>query len=132
MIPPLTFEISTDRSRIDVDFVHDFLSRSSYWAAGRPRSVVERSIQNSICFRVYHLNQQMGFARVITDRATFGYVADVFVIEEFRGRGLAKMLMEAIVAHPELQGLNVMMLVTCDVHELYARLGSRLCGIRMT
>src|SRR5262249_18708937 len=107
------FEISTDPSRINVAAVHVFLA-SSYWASGVPLPVVERSIRNSICFGIYRGDQQAGFARVVTDRATFAYLADVFVLESFRGRGLAKWLMECIVAHPDLQGLRRWSLATRD------------------
>ncbi len=118
------FEISTDPARIDVAAVHSFLT-ASYWAAGIPLEMVRRSIQGSICFGIYRGGQQAGFARVISDRATFAYLADVFVIEEFRGRGLAKWLMQCIMQHPELQGLRRWSLVTRDAHGLYWQFGFR-------
>lgn len=118
------FEISTDPARIDVAAVHRFLT-ASYWAAGIPLETVQRSIQNCICFGLYCGSQQAGFARVITDRATFAYLADVFVIEEFRGRGLSKWLMRCILAHPDLQGLRRWSLVTHDAHGLYRQFGFR-------
>ncbi len=118
------FEISTDPSRIDVAAVHDFLS-TSYWAKGIPLEIVRRSIQNSLCFGIYRSKEQIGFARVITDRATFAYLADVFVIEEYRGRGLSKWLMQCILAHPELQGLRRWSLATRDAHGLYRQFGFR-------
>jgi GNAT superfamily N-acetyltransferase len=118
----MDFEISAERSRIDVDAVHAFLTRS-YWSPGISRELVERSIAGSLPFGVFHGSHQIGFARVITDRATFAYLADVYVLEEYRGRGLSKRLMEAILSHPELQGLRRFMLVTRDAHELYARYG---------
>jgi N-acetylglutamate synthase-like GNAT family acetyltransferase len=116
------FEISTDRSRIDLRTVHEFLT-NSYWAQGIPEATVQRSIENSICFGVYFGNQQIGFARVITDRATFGYLADVFILETYRRRGLSKWLMECIMSHPDLQGLRRWMLATRDAHGLYSQFG---------
>lgn len=118
------FEISTDPSRIDVELVHDFLSHS-YWAQDRTRAVVERSIKNSLCFGVYRSTQQVAFARVITDRAVFAYLADVFVVPEFRGRGISKALVRAILDYPELEGLRVILLKTRDAHGLYSQFGFR-------
>ena len=115
-------EITTDRTRIDIDRVHQFLSESAYWALGRSRETVERSIANSICFSVFWDREQVGFARVVTDRAVFGYVMDVFILPPWRGRGLSKRLMAAIVEHPDLQGLRLY-LRTSDAHDLYARFG---------
>jgi len=103
MQAPPHYEISTDRSRLDVGLIHDFL-RSSYWAQGIPRAVVERSIQHSLCFGAFLGGRQVGFARVISDFASFAYVADVFVVPEHRGRGISKLLMRAIIEHPDLQG----------------------------
>jgi GNAT superfamily N-acetyltransferase len=118
--------ISTDRSRLDVDLIHRFLD-SSYWAEGRPREVVERSIGHSLCFGVYDGEgteaRQVAFARVITDCAVFGYLADVFVVPGHRGRGISKGLMRAILAHPDIQGLKVVLLRTRDAHGLYAQFG---------
>lgn len=116
------FEISTDPARIDVATVHGFLAES-YWAHGIPRHTVEQAIRNSLCFGIYRGKQQVGFARVITDRATFAYLADVFVLEPYRGRGLSQWLMECIIGHPDLQGLRRWMLATRDAHELYQRFG---------
>jgi GNAT superfamily N-acetyltransferase len=116
------FTISTDRSRLDRPAIHEFLS-GSYWAKGIPRSVVDRSIDGALCFGLYDGERQVGFARVITDRATFAYLADVYVLESHRGRGLATWLMEAILAHPDLQGLRRWMLVTHDAHPLYRKVG---------
>jgi len=118
------FEISTDATRIDVASVHGFLAES-YWAHGIPRHTVEQSIRNSLCFGIYRGQQQVGFARVITDCATFAYLADVFVLPEFRGRGLSKWMMECIFAHPDLQGLRRWSLVTRDAHALYQKFGFR-------
>jgi GNAT superfamily N-acetyltransferase len=116
------FTISTDRDRLDRGLIHEFL-RSSYWAAEVPRSVVDRSIENSLCFGLYEGDRQIGFARVITDSATFAYVSDVFVLESHRGRGLSKWLMEVLMSHPDLQGLRRWMLATADAQGLYRRFG---------
>lgn len=117
------FEISTDSNRLDLEVVHDFLSRSSYWAQGRPYSVVQKSVENSLCFGVYRDPHQVGFARVVTDYATFAWLCDVFILEAHRGLGLGKWLIECVVAHPELSGLRLFILATRDAHELYRRCG---------
>jgi GNAT superfamily N-acetyltransferase len=116
------FVISTDAERLDLDVIHRFLT-NSYWANGIPREVVERSIQNSLVFGLFDGNTQIGFARVITDLATFAYIGDVFVLDAYRGRGLGKWMMECIEQHPSLQGLRRWSLVTRDAHGLYARCG---------
>ena len=116
------FLVSTDPARLDVDAVHTFLT-SSYWALGIPRAVVERAIAGSICFGLFHGQRQIGFARVVTDRATFAYLADVYVLEEHRGRGLARWLIETVIAHPDLRGLRRFVLVTRDAHGLYEQFG---------
>jgi GNAT superfamily N-acetyltransferase len=116
------FTISTDRTRIDLDVVHGFLT-TSYWAGGIPRDVVARSLDHSLNFSLFEGARQIGFARVITDRATFAYLGDVFVLDEYRGRGLAGWMLEVIQAHPELQGLRRWVLLTRDAHALYARAG---------
>lgn len=116
------YEISTDPRRLDVALIHDWLSRS-YWSPGVPRATIEKAIAHSICFGIHGPEGQVGFGRVITDRATFAYLADVFVLEAHRGRGLSKRLMAAVVAHPELQGLRRFMLATRDAHGLYAQFG---------
>ena len=116
------FTISSDRERIDLDVVHAFLTEC-YWAKGIPRDTVSRSIENSLCFGVYAEEKQIGFARVISDYATYAYIGDVFVLESFRGRGLGKWLMECIMQDPRLQGLRRWSLVTRDGHGLYARFG---------
>ena len=115
-------DISTDKSRLDLDVIHDFL-QTSYWAKGRARSVIERAIQNSLCFGVYVDGRQVAFARVVSDRAVFAYLMDVFVLPEFRGRGISKALMRVILAHPELQNLRVFLLATADAHGLYSQFG---------
>jgi GNAT superfamily N-acetyltransferase len=112
--------ISTDASMLDLEVVHGYLSRS-YWAAGVPEDVVRRSIENSLCFGVYRGEEQAGFARVVTDRATFAYLADVFVLDEHKGQGIGKWLLEVILSHPDLQGLRRWMLATRDAHDLYRR-----------
>jgi len=116
-------EISTDRTRLDVALIHRYLSTESYWAQGRSREVVERSIANSICFGAYVGSEQVGFARVATDHAVFAYIMDVFVLPEHRAAGIASQLMMAIMAHPDLQGLRLIALRTRDAHALYARFG---------
>jgi GNAT superfamily N-acetyltransferase len=114
--------VDTDPERLDLEVVHGFLA-ASYWARGIPLEVVRRSLRGSLCFGLYDGERQIGFARVVSDRATFAYLADVFVLESERGRGLARLLMDAIVAHPDLQGLRRWMLATRDAHGLYARYG---------
>lgn len=115
-------EVSDDPSRIDLDAVHAFLSRS-YWSPGIARERVARAIAHSMCFGVYDGGAQVGFARVVTDRSSFAYLADVYILESHRGRGLAAQLMAAITGHPELQGLRRWLLATRDAHGLYARFG---------
>jgi GNAT superfamily N-acetyltransferase len=116
------FTISTDRSKLDRKAIHEFLA-GSYWATGIPRDVVDRSIEGALCFGLFEDGRQVGFARVITDSATFAYLADVFVLESHRGRGLAAWLMECILAHSDLQGLRRWMLLTRDAHPLYRKSG---------
>jgi GNAT superfamily N-acetyltransferase len=116
------YEISTDPSCVDIEVVHGFLT-NSYWANGIPIETVRLSIENSLCFGIYHGKQQVGFARVISDRATFAYLADVFVLPAYRGRGLSRWLMECILGHPDLQGLRRWMLATQDAHGLYTKFG---------
>ena len=115
--------ITTDRSCLDVPLIHSFLSEESYWAVGRSVEVVKRTIDNSLCFGVYKENEQVGFARVVTDFATFAWLADVFVVPAHRGQGLAKWLMEVILAHPDLQGFRRWVLATKDAQSLYAQFG---------
>jgi GNAT superfamily N-acetyltransferase len=122
----LGYEISTDPARLDLDVIHRFLSEEAYWSPGVPREVVERSIANSLCFGLYAPDgAQAGFARAVTDRATFAYLADVFVLTEHRGRGLGVWLVEVVLAHPDLQGLRRIELTTVDAHGLYERYGFR-------
>jgi GNAT superfamily N-acetyltransferase len=116
------FFISTEKEKFDIDLIHSFLTRS-YWAEGISKEIIKRSIEGSLCFGVFENDKQIGFARMITDKATFAYLADVFIIEEYRGLGLSKWLMEVIISHPDLRGLRRMMLATRDAHELYKKFG---------
>ena len=117
------YTISTDKSRLDVAAIHAYLTRS-YWSPGIPKAIVERAIRGAMCFGLFDSQgQQVGFARMITDTATFAYLADVYVLEEHRGKGLGKWIVETILAHPSLQGLRRILLATRDAHELYARFG---------
>ncbi len=115
--------ISTDKAKLDLAVIHGFLSRESYWALNIPQEVVRRSIEGSLCFGVYHQGKQVGFARLITDFATMAYLGDVFIVPEYRGRGLSKWLTECITTLPELAGLRRWILVTSDAHTLYERVG---------
>lgn len=117
------YTISSDKSRLDIPLIHRYLSQESYWAQNIPLDVVQRSIDNSLGFGLYQDGQQVGFARVITDQATFAYLADVFVLPEHRGRGLAKQLLNVILNWPTLQGLRRWMLATNDAHALYRQFG---------
>ena len=116
------YTISTDKTRIDLETVLGFLA-TTYWAAERPPERTLRGIEHSLCFGAYHGDQQVGFARVTTDYATITYIGDVFVLESFRGQGLARWLIECIVAHPELQGIKRFLLTTHDAQGLYAQVG---------
>lgn len=115
--------IDTSREALDRDMIHAFLAEQAYWSRGIPRDTVERAIEGSLCFGGYLDGRQVAFARVITDGATFGYLADVFVLREHRGQGHAKTLMAAVMAHPQLQGLRRFSLATSDAHALYAGFG---------
>jgi GNAT superfamily N-acetyltransferase len=115
--------ISTDRSRLDLAVIHEFLTNSSYWAKGRSFETVRRSVANSLPFGLYEEERQIGFARVVTDYATFAWLADVFVLEEARGRGLGTWLVEVILSHPELRGFRRWTLATKDAHEIYRKFG---------
>jgi GNAT superfamily N-acetyltransferase len=118
------FTVSTDPSRLDFEVIHAFLS-TSYWAEGIPREILERALRNSLCFGLYSEKNQIGLARVITDAATYAYLCDVYVLPEWRGRGLGMWLMEGVMEHPDLQGLRRFSLVTRDAHELYRPFGFR-------
>ncbi len=117
------FVISTQRSRLQVDVIQKFLNEESYWARDRKLEQTLAAIDNSICFGLYYGSDQVGFARVVSDQATFAYVGDVFILNEYRGRGLSKWLMEMIIAHPDLQGLRRWVLATRDAHKLYEQFG---------
>lgn len=114
--------VSTDPARLDLDVIHSYLA-GSYWAEGIPRELVARSIENSLCFGVFRGEDQVGFARVVSDYATFAYIGDVFILAQHRGRGLGKFLMKCVMKHPELQGLRRWSLVTRDAHGLYKQFG---------
>jgi len=114
--------VSTDRARLDRGAIHEFL-RGSYWAKGIPRELVDRAIDNSLCFGLYDGDRLVGFARVITDCTTFAYLSDVFVLESHRGRGLGTWFMETVLSHPDLQNLRRWMLATADAHGLYRKVG---------
>lgn len=113
--------ISTDKAALQFDVIHGYLSGESYWAKHPTPEQMRKAIENSICFGVYHNERQIGFARVVSDHATFAYVGDVFILEEFRAQGLSKRLMESIVSHPDLQDLRRWLLATYDAHGLYER-----------
>ena len=115
--------ISTDKMKLDIAVIHSYLSNESYWAQQIPVDIVKRSIENSLCFGVYLADQQIGFARVISDFATFAYLGDVFILPEYRARGLSKWLMEVIIDHPDLAGLRRFLLTTSDAHGLYSQFG---------
>ena len=117
------FEIDTEKTRLQVDIIHGYLSRESYWAKNRTEQQTRTAIENSICFGVYHDEQQIGFARVVSDCATFAYLGDVFILDKYRGQGLSKWLMGMIIAHPDLQGLRRWLLATRDAHGLYEQYG---------
>ncbi len=119
-----SYDISTDPARLQLAAIHAYLTRS-YWSPGVPRDVVARAIANSLCFGIYLDEAQVGFARVVTDKASFAYLADVYVLEAHRRQGLSKRLVAAIQAHPDLQGLRRFMLATRDAHGLYAQFGFR-------
>ncbi len=118
----MELEISTDPARLDVALIHGFLSRT-YWADGRSREVIERTLRHSLCFGAYADGRQIAFARAVTDRAVFAYLADVFVIPGRRGQGVGKRLVDAVLAHPDLAGVHVFLLRTRDAHGLYAQCG---------
>ena len=117
------YTISTEKPRLKIDVIDSFLSDRSYWAKSRTREQTETAIKNSICFGIYHGQDQVGFARVVSDQATFAYLGDVFILDEFRGRGLGKWLMEVVLAHPDLRGLRRWILATRDAHGLYEQFG---------
>jgi GNAT superfamily N-acetyltransferase len=117
------FELSTDKDRLVIDAIQEYLVEDSYWARERTLEQTKAAIEHSICFGVYHGVEQIGFGRVVSDRATFAYIGDIYILPEYRGRGLSKWLMEAMVGHPELQGLRRWVLATRDAHTLYEKFG---------
>lgn len=117
------FLISTDKQRLDIDYIYHWLSERSYWAQGRSRETVEASITNSLCFGLYQGDKQVGFARVVTDLVTFGWLCDVFIDESRRGHALGKWLVQTVVSHPDLARIRRLLLATRDAHELYRRYG---------
>lgn len=117
------FCISTDKTKLDIDSIHQFLSTKAYWCLNIPKEKVHTSIQNSLCFGVYHHEKQIGFAKVITDFSTIAYLGDVYILEEYRGNGLSKWLIETIMSYPDLQGLRRWILLTSDAHGLYRQFG---------
>jgi GNAT superfamily N-acetyltransferase len=117
------FTISTERSRLDIGLIYRYLSEKAYWAKGRTFETVEKSIEHSLSFGVYQVDQQVGFARVVTDYATYGWLCDVFILEACQGQGLGKWLVECVVRHPDLSGMKRIMLATRDAHELYRKVG---------
>jgi len=119
----MDIRISTDRADVDIDVVHAFLSQDAYWSKNIPRATVQKAIENSYCFSAFLGERQIGFARVISDGATFAYLCDVFTLPEFRGKGVGKKLMQSVQAHPQLQGLRRWMLMTADAHKLYESYG---------
>ncbi|SFD61761.1 Acetyltransferase (GNAT) domain-containing protein [Chitinophaga sp. CF118] len=119
-----SFYISDDKTKLDLALIHDFLSNRSYWAQGRTMETVEKSIAHSICLGVYNQeHKQVGFARIATDYAIFAWLMDVFILEDYRGQGLSKLLIKEVMAHPDLQGLKRWGLVTADAHSLYQQFG---------
>jgi GNAT superfamily N-acetyltransferase len=120
------YSITTDQSKFDLEVIHHYLAYDSYWAQNIPMETVKKMIANSLCFGVCYQDKQIGFARMITDKAVFAYLADVFILPEYRGQGLSKWLMQTILSHPDLQGLRRILLVTSDAHGLYEKFGFEL------
>ena len=117
------FSILTDHKQMNIDFIHDYLCNQSYWAQGRSRAVVEKSIQNSLCFGVFEGKKQVGFARIVSDYSTFAWLCDVFIAESYRGQGLGKWLVKSVTSHPEMEAVKSILLATSDAHELYRKYG---------
>ncbi|MGE5123129.1 MAG: GNAT family N-acetyltransferase [Acidobacteriaceae bacterium] len=117
------YTISTDKARLDLGMIHHFLYTTAYWSVGRPMDMVRKSIDNSLCFGVYDGDNQVGFARLVTDYATFGWICDVFIQASYRGRGLGKWLVECIMDHPEIKGLRRVILSSRDAHAFYQKAG---------
>jgi GNAT superfamily N-acetyltransferase len=117
------FSILTDRKLLNINFIHDYLCNQSYWAQGRSREVVEKSIQNSLCFGLFEGKKQVGFARIVSDYVTFAWLCDVFIAESYRGQGLGKWLVKSVISHPEIEAVKHVLLATSDAHELYRKYG---------
>ncbi|MBN9282993.1 MULTISPECIES: GNAT family N-acetyltransferase [unclassified Flavobacterium] len=117
------FTISTDKSKLDLEVIHDYLANQSYWSKNIPKERIRKSIANALCFGIYYKDKQIGYAKVVSDFSTMAYLGDVFVLEDYRGQGLSKWLMETIMSHPELTGLRRWILLTSDAHELYKKFG---------
>ena len=117
------FSIFTDRYRLNIDFIHDYLCNQSYWAQGRTREVVEKSIRNSLCFGVFEGEKQVGFARIVSDYITFAWLCDVFIAKSHRGQGLGKWLVKSVISHLEVESVKYILLATSDAHELYRKYG---------
>ena len=118
------YVISTDNAKLNIALIHSFLDQSSYWAQGRSVAIVEKSMKHSLCFGVYVDAEQVGFARLVTDYATFAWLCDVFIVDAHRGNGLSKWLVECVTTHPELENIRRFVLATRDAHELYRRYGA--------
>ena len=118
-----SFSISTDHEKLNFDFIHDYLCNQSYWAQGRSREVVEKSIRNSLCFGVFDEEQQVGFARIVSDYITFAWLCDVFIAESHRGQGLGKWLVKSVISHPEVESVKNILLATSNAHEFYRKYG---------
>ncbi len=120
------FTVSTDRGKLDMEFLHWFLSKEAYWSLNIPFDRVKRAVENSLNFGLYHNDRQIGYARVITDYSTIAYLGDVFVITEYRGKGLSKWMMQQVMDHPDLQGLRRWILLTIGAHGLYEQFGWKM------
>lgn len=120
------FIISTDKSKLDINIIHSYLSKESYWNKNIPLETVKKGIEGSVCFGIYNGSNQIGFARVITDGASFGYLADVFILESFRGKGLSKWLMQCILEYPGFKNFRRWLLATKDAHGLYSQFGFKV------
>ncbi len=115
--------LSTDKSKLDLKMIHEFLSTESHWAKNIPYERVKKSIENSLCFGLYHGEKQIGFARVISDYSTIAYLGDLFILKDHRGKGLSRWMLEVIMNHPDLTGLRRWILVTKDAHDVYQQYG---------
>ena len=125
------FFISTDKSKLNIDLIHDYLSNQSYWAKGRSLQTIKKSIEHSLCFGVYiTAGRQIGFARILADHAVLAWILDVFIVEEFQGQGLGKLLMKTIIEHKDLQGMQAWRLTTADAHDLYRKFGFEIIAER--